>query len=300
MALVSGGSRGIGAAIVRRLAADGWDISFCHHGDEQAARQVEKAVSELGVRVAAVEVDVTDAAQVTDWFRQAEDKLGPAGAMVSCAGITRDQPLARLTDADWRAVIDTGLDGVFQLCRAAMFAMMKQRSGRIVTVSSVCAAYDHSAPGHDATTRPGMAGFVKALAGQAARFGISVNAVTPGPLTHDMTAILPDKNRVNLTETVTLRRFGDAADVAHLVAFLLSEAASDITGSVLEVRSVISLLGRAERSVVSRPRPGPAAAGGTPAWPCNPGRSARRSGSSWPPACPARGIRIRAGHPNAA
>jgi len=272
VALVSGGSRGIGAAIVRRLAADGWDISFCHHGDEQAARQVEKAVSELGVRVAAVEVDVTDAAQVTDWFRQAEDKLGPAGAMVSCAGITRDQPLARLTDADWRAVIDTGLDGVFQLCRAAMFAMMKQRSGRIVTVSSVCGAYDHSAPGHDATTRPGTAGFVKALAGQAIRFGISVNAVTPGPLTHDMTAILPDKNRASLTETVTLRRFGDAADVAHLVAFLLSEAACDITGSVLEVRSVISLLGRAERTVVSRPRPGPAAAGGTPAWPCNPGR----------------------------
>src|ERR1039458_4076679 len=131
--------------------------------------------------------DGPGAAQVTDWFRQAEDKLGPAGAMVSCAGIPRDQPLARLTDADWRAVIDTGLDGVFQLCRAAMFAMMKQRSGRIVTVSSVCAAYDHSAPGHDATTRPGMAGFVKALAGQAARFGISVNAVTPGPLTHDMT-----------------------------------------------------------------------------------------------------------------
>jgi 3-oxoacyl-[acyl-carrier protein] reductase len=242
VAMVSSGSRGIGAATVRRLAADGWDISFCHQRDGQAAREVQRAVRELGVRVTAVEVDVTEAAQVTAWFRQAEDELGPAAAMVSCAGITRDQPLTRLADADWRAVIDTGLDGVFHLCRAAMVAMMKRRSGRIVTVSSVCGAYDHSAPGLDATTRAGMAGFVRALAGQAAWLGISVNAVTPGPLTHDMTAILPDKNRANLAETVTLRRFGDAAEVANLIAFLLSEAAGDLTGSILEVRSAISLL----------------------------------------------------------
>jgi 3-oxoacyl-[acyl-carrier protein] reductase len=95
VALVSGGSRGIGAATVRRLASDGWDISFSHHRDERAAREVEKMVSELGVRVAAVEVDVTDATQVAAWFGQTEDELGPVGAMVSCAGISRDQPLAR-------------------------------------------------------------------------------------------------------------------------------------------------------------------------------------------------------------
>jgi 3-oxoacyl-[acyl-carrier protein] reductase len=241
VAMVTGGSRGLGAAIVRQLAVAGWDISFCHHHDEQAASQVEKAVCDLGVRVTAVEVDVTHAAQVSAWFRQTENELGLAGAMVSCAGITRHQPLTRVVDADWRAVIDTGLRGVFHLCRAAMVAMMKRRSGRIVMVSSVCAAYDHSAPGHDATTRPGMAGFVTALADQVARFGINVNAVTPGPLSHDMTAILPDKNRATLTETITLRRFGDAADVAALVAFLLSEAADDITGRVLEVRGAISL-----------------------------------------------------------
>ena len=242
VALVAGDSRGIGPATVLRLAADGWDISLCHHDDGQAARQVEKAVSELGVRVAVTEVDVTDAAQVTAWFRETEDELGPAGAMVSCAGIARDRPLARLEDADWRAVIETGLDGVLQLCRAAMFAMMKRRSGRIVTVSSVCGTYDHRAPGEDHTSRPGIAGLVKVLAGQGARFVISVNAVTPGLLTHDTAAILPDMNRVNLTETVALRRFGDAADVADLVSFLLSGDACDITGSVLEVSSAISLL----------------------------------------------------------
>jgi 3-oxoacyl-[acyl-carrier protein] reductase len=250
VALVSDGSRGIGAATVRRLAAAGWDVSFCHRGDEQAVRQVEKAVSELGGRVLAVEVDVTDAAGVTSWFQRAQDELGPVQAAVSCAGMTRDQPLARLEDADWRAVLDTGLDGMFHICRAAMFAMMKRRSGRIVAVSSVCGAYQHwpadDRPAHDRPThhwpvRAGIAGFVPALSALTSRFGVSVNAVTPGPATHDMTAILPELTRADLTETVALRRFDDPSDVAELVAFLLS-AACETTGRVLEVRSPISLL----------------------------------------------------------
>jgi 3-oxoacyl-[acyl-carrier protein] reductase len=245
VALVSDGSRGIGAATVRRLAAAGWDVSFCHRGDEQAVRQVEKAVSELGGRVLAVEVDVTDAAGVNSWFQRTQDELGPVLAAVSCAGMTRDRPLARLEEADLRAVLDTGLDGMFHICRAAMFAMMKRRSGRIVAVSSVCGAYDHAAtPGRPARhwpARAGIAGFVPALSALTSRFGISVNAVTPGLATHDMSAILPELTRADLTETIALRRFDDASDVADLVAFLLS-AACDITGHVLEVRSPISLL----------------------------------------------------------
>src|SRR5580692_6496285 len=259
VALVSDGSSGIGAATVRRLAAAGWDVSFCHRGDEQAVRQVEKAVSELGVRVLAVEVDVTDAADVASWFQRAQDELGPVQAAVSCAGMTRDRPLARLAEADWRAVLDTGLDGMFHICQAAMFAMMKRRSGRIVAVSSVCGAYDHSAhrdqPAHQVPplqvparaqahhwpARAGIAGYVPALSALTSRFGVSVNAVTPGPATHDMTAILPELTRADLTETVALRRFDDASDVADLVTFLLS-AGCGITGRVLELRSPISLL----------------------------------------------------------
>jgi 3-oxoacyl-[acyl-carrier protein] reductase len=241
VALVSGGSRGIGAAIALKLAADGWDISFCYLGDEEPARQVEKAVSELGVRVVAVQADITDPAQVSSWFGRAMEELGPVQAVVSCAGITRDRPLTLMEDDDWRAVIDTGLDGVFHLCRTAVPAMMKQRSGRILTVSSVCAAYDYVGPGHEVIARPGIAGFVKALAGQTARYGVSVNAVTPGPLAQDMTAILPDRNHSLLRETIALRRFGDAAAVAELVVFLLSDEAGDINGCVLEVHSAFSL-----------------------------------------------------------
>jgi 3-oxoacyl-[acyl-carrier protein] reductase len=240
--MVSGGSRGIGAATARRLAADGWDIAFSYTGDGPSARAVEKAVFEAGARAVGTDVDVTDAAEVTSWFRLTEDELGPVQAVVSCAGITRDEPLVRLAEADWRTVIDTSLAGVFHVCRAAVFAMMERRSGRIVTVSSVCGEYDHDPRGHDTLARPGVAGFTRALARQAGRFGISVNAVTPGPAAaaRDMAALVPETTRADLAETIALRRFGDAADVAGMVAFLLSPAASDLTGRILEVPAAIA------------------------------------------------------------
>jgi 3-oxoacyl-[acyl-carrier protein] reductase len=256
VALVSSGSRGIGAATVRRLAADGWDISFCHHRDARAAVETEKAASELGARVLAVQADLTAAAQVTAWVRRAEEDLGPVQAVVSCAGITRDQPLALLTDADWRAVTDTGLDGVFHLCRAVLPAMMERQSGRIVAVSSVSGVYGH---GTADAARAGIAGFTRALASQTRRYGIRANAVMPAAHVGrtDMTSIWPEATTAPLTEAIALRRFASAADAADRVAFLLSAAAADITGTVLEVPGGITLtpagldpverLGEAER-----------------------------------------------------
>lgn len=241
VALVSGGSRGIGAATVRRLAADGWDIGFSYHSDGASARQVEKAAFELGVRAVGTDVDVTDAAEVTSWLRLTEKELGPVQAVVSCAGITREQPLARLDEADWRMLIDTSLEGVFHLCRAAVFAMMERRSGRIVAVSSVCGEYDHAPRRADTLARPGLAGFVRALASQTRRFGIRVNAVTPGPGARDAAVLMPERSRADLAETMALRRFGNAADVAGLVASLLSADAPDITGRVLEVPGTLAL-----------------------------------------------------------
>jgi 3-oxoacyl-[acyl-carrier protein] reductase len=238
VALVSGGSRGIGAATVRRLAADGWDISFCHHRDEQAAVETEKAASELGARVLAVQADLTGAAEVTAWARRAEEDLGPVQAVVSCAGITRDQPLALLTDADWRAVTDTSLDGVFHLCRAVLPAMMERQSGRIVAVSSVSGVYGHTTA--DAA-RAGIAGFTRALASQTRRYGIRANAVTPAAHVGrtDMTSIWPEATTAALTEAIALRRFASAAEAADRVAFLLSDAAAGITGTVVEVHGSI-------------------------------------------------------------
>jgi 3-oxoacyl-[acyl-carrier protein] reductase len=241
VALVSCGSRGIGAATVRRLAADGWDVGFSYHGDGPSARETEKAAWELGVLATGTDVDITDAAEVSSWFRLTEEELGPVQAVVSCAGITREQPLARLGEADWRTVIDTSLDGVFHLCRTAVFAMMERRSGRVVVVSSVCGEYDHAPGRHGTLARPGLAGFVQALARQTRRFGITVNAVTPGPGAPDAAALLPERHRPDLAETIALRRFGNAADVADLVAALFAPDAPDATGRVLELPNTLAL-----------------------------------------------------------
>jgi 3-oxoacyl-[acyl-carrier protein] reductase len=268
--LVSGGSRGIGAATVRRLAADGWDIGFSYQGDGPSAREVEKAAFELGAQAIGTDVDVTDAAEVASWFQLAADELGPVQALVSCAGITREQSLGRLEEADWRTLIDTTLDGVFHLCRTAVFAMMERRSGRIVAVSSVCSEYDHALPpsrrgsagsvspgspsGRDdppkplrdrTLARPGLAGFIRTLASQTRRFGIRVNAVIPGPEAlgpgnRDPAALLPERPPAGLAETIALRRFGNAADVAGLVASLLASDAPNLTGEVLEMPSTIA------------------------------------------------------------
>jgi 3-oxoacyl-[acyl-carrier protein] reductase len=271
VALVSAGSRGIGAATVAGLAADGWDVSFCYSRDEQFAAEAEKAASERGARVLSVQADVTEAAEVASWVRQAED-LGPVGAVVSCAGISRDRPLAQLEHADWRAVTDTSLDGLFHLCQAVLPAMMKRRSGRIVAVSSVSAVYGpatgssaagsraagssaagSSAAGSSAVgsravgSRAGVAGFTRALANQTALYGIRVNALVPAAVSAEETAIWPEGTRAPLTEVVVLRRFASAAAVARRVAFLLSDAAGDLTGAILEVPGGIEALGRPDR-----------------------------------------------------
>jgi 3-oxoacyl-[acyl-carrier protein] reductase len=242
VALVSGGSRGIGAATVRRLAADGWDIGFSYADDGQAAREVEKGAWERGVRVTGTDVDLTDAGEVSSWFRLAEAELGPVRAVVCCAGVTRERPLTLVAEAEWRTLIDTSLDGVFHLCRTAMFAMMKRREGQIVTVSSVCGEYDHDPAGRDTLARPGVAGFTRALAGQARRFGISVNAITPGPGVgpRDVAALLPERARADLAETIALRRFGSATQVADLVASLLCANDPAVTGRILEIPTAIS------------------------------------------------------------
>jgi 3-oxoacyl-[acyl-carrier protein] reductase len=241
--LVSAGSRGIGAATVRRLAADGWDISFCHHHDERSAVDVEKAASELGARVLAVHADLTRAAEVISWVRRAEEELGPVQAVVSCAGITRDQPLARLEDADWRAVTDTNLDGVFHLCRAVLPAMIERHGGRIVTVSSVSGVYGGSAEAGSGPARTGIVGFIRALASQTGQYGIRANAVLPAAHSSraDVTAIWPEVTSARLTEAIALRRFASAAEATARIAFLLSDAAADITGTVVEVPGVIGL-----------------------------------------------------------
>ncbi|MFJ2743769.1 beta-ketoacyl-ACP reductase [Streptomyces sp. NPDC087440] len=241
IALVSGGSRGIGAAVVRRLAEDGWDVAFCYRSDEEAARLVEKEATERGVRCLAVRADVSDPVQAKAWVARAEDELGPVTAVVANAGITRDRPLVMMSDDDWHQVMDTNLDGVFHTCRAAVFPMLKRRAGSIVTLSSVAGVHGNAGQTNYSAAKAGIIGFTKSLAKEVGPYGIRANVVAPGLIDTDMTDALPAAARERLLSSIALRRFGTAGEVAALTAFLLSDDASYLTGSVLESHGGLTL-----------------------------------------------------------
>ncbi|WP_414941214.1 3-oxoacyl-ACP reductase FabG [Amycolatopsis sp. cmx-11-51] len=235
VALVSGGSRGIGRAIVVRLAQDGYDVSFCYRSDEQAAREVEKEVAGLGRRVLAAKVDVSDAAAVKDWIDRTERELGELDVAVTSAGTARDTPLVMMRPEDWHDVLDTNLDGVFHVCHSAVFGMMKRKRGRLVLVSSVAGVHGVPTQTNYSASKAGILGFAKALAKEVGRYGIRVNAVAPGLIETDMTAQLKPKALAQTLSSVPLGRMGRPEEVADLVGFLLSDRAGYITGSVFHI-----------------------------------------------------------------
>jgi len=235
VALVSGGSRGIGRACVLRLAADGYDIGFCYHSNADAARVVEKEVLELGARVASRQVDVSDGAAVRDWVAGAAEELGPIDVAVTSAGITRDNPLVLMTDDEWHGVLDTNLDGVYHVCRAVVFDMMKRKSGSLVNISSVSGVYGNATQSNYSASKAGIIGFTKALAKEVGRYGLRANVVAPGLIETDMTAQLADPARKKMLQSVPLKRLGTAEEVADLTAFLASDRAGYVTGAVFQI-----------------------------------------------------------------
>jgi 3-oxoacyl-[acyl-carrier protein] reductase len=241
VALVSGGSRGIGAATVLRMARDGFDISFCYRSDEAAAEQVAKQAAQFGVRVLAVRADVADPAAVGGWMSRTEEEVGPVDVAITCAGITRDRPLALMSDEQWDQVLGTNLTGVFQVCRAAAFGMLKRRRGSIVTLSSVSGLYGNSAQTNYSAAKAGIIGFSKALAKEVGRHGIRVNTVAPGLIETDMTAALSERSRARLLDSIPLGRLGHADEVAELIAYLASSRSAYVTGSVFEIHGGITI-----------------------------------------------------------
>ncbi|MFJ9938936.1 3-oxoacyl-[acyl-carrier-protein] reductase [Streptomyces erythrochromogenes] len=235
VALISGGSRGIGRAVALRLARDGHDVSFCFRGDEQAAANLEKELAGLGVRARARRVDVADAQSVRDWVEATEKDFGPVSVAVTSAGITRDKPLLLMSDSDWNEVVDTNLDGVYHVCRSVIFPMMKRRGGSIVTVASVSGLYGNAGQTNYAASKAGIIAFSRSLAKEVGRRGIRVNAVAPGLIDTDMSAVLDDQVKQQVAERTALGRTGLAAEVAEAVAFLASARASYVTGAVLPV-----------------------------------------------------------------
>jgi 3-oxoacyl-[acyl-carrier protein] reductase len=235
VALVTGGSRGIGAAVCRALADDGYDVAVGYMGDADAAAATVAAVEAVGRRAVAIRGDVAVEDEATALVERAEEALGPLDALVLNAGITRDGLFMRMSAEDWHAVIETNLTGAFYVSRAAMRGMLRRKAGSIVAVSSVVGLMGNAGQANYAAAKAGMIGMVKSLARETGGRGIRVNAVAPGYIVTDMTSGLTDAQRDAVLASTPLGRLGTPEDVAAAVAFLCGPGASFITGTVLTV-----------------------------------------------------------------
>jgi 3-oxoacyl-[acyl-carrier protein] reductase len=241
VALVTGGSRGIGRAVVNRLAADGYDVSFCYQSNVEAATLVAKSAGEHGGRVLYRQVDVADHEQVQGFVKETEDELGPVEAVVTVAGVIRDKPLALMSDEDWHTVLRTNLDGTYHVCRAAIRRLMKRRRGSIVTVSSVAGVAGTPMQTNYAASKAGIIGFTMALSKEVGRYGIRANAVAPGFVDTDMLSGLTADFTSSMLERISLGRLGQADEVAAMVSFLAGPQSSYVTGQAFRVDGGIAV-----------------------------------------------------------
>ena len=230
VALVTGGSRGIGAAISRELARAGARVAINYRAGREAAEEVAGEVG--GITVAA---DVADAADVAGLVETVEGDLGEIDVLVNNAGITRDTLIARMTDDDWAQVIDTNLRGAFLTCRAVSRKMLRRRAGAIVNISSVVGVRGNPGQANYAASKAGIIGMTKALARELGSRGVRANAVAPGYVDTELTDVLPESAKQAILAATPLGRLGRPEDVAGAVRFLCSDEAAFVTGEVLLV-----------------------------------------------------------------
>ncbi len=234
-AIVTGGSRGIGRAVAVRLAKDGMNLVINYRGNSAAAEETERMCRELGAEVLLVQGDVSRAEDCEKLAAQAKEAFGRVGVLVNNAGITRDGLLARMTEEDFRAVLDVNLVGPWNMMKAVNRIMMKQRYGRIVNLSSVTGLMGNMGQTNYAAAKAGILGMTKSYAREVASRGITVNAVAPGFIDTDMTEAMPEGAKDKIITGIPMGRTGKPEDVAEAVAFLASEQAGYITGEVLRV-----------------------------------------------------------------
>lgn len=234
-AAVTGGSRGIGRAICLKLASLGAAVAFSYAGNEAAAEQTRADLEALGVKVLARKADVSNAEAVEAFFAEVLETFGKIDILVNNAGVTRDGLAMRMKEEDFDRVLSTNLKGAFLCCKAAARPMMKQRSGRIINLASVAALRGNAGQANYCASKAGIIGMTKSLARELGGRGITVNALAPGFIETDMTAVLPEQVKAELVGTIPLARPGKPEDVAEAAAFLAGDGAAYITGQVLRV-----------------------------------------------------------------
>lgn len=235
VALVTGASRGIGRAIALLMAKQGADVVVNYSGSEGAAQETVDAILAMGRKAIKIKANVGNAEEVAAMVDEAHTTFGRIDILVNNAGITRDGLLMRMKDSDWDDVININLKGVYLMTKAVSKIMMKQRSGKIVNMTSVVGVTGNAGQANYSASKAGVIGFTKTCAKELASRGITVNAIAPGFIHTDMTDVLPDKVKDAMVHTIPLGRMAEPDEVAAVAAFLVSDMSCYITGQVINV-----------------------------------------------------------------
>jgi 3-oxoacyl-[acyl-carrier protein] reductase len=239
--LVTGGTRGIGRALVEAFADAGADVAFTFRSSTDAAAALVESLEEQGTEALSLQGDVADLETAQSHVDAVTEQFGGLDVLVNNAGITRDGLMLRMSEEDWDAVLDTNLKGVFNFCKAAYMPMMRQQSGTIVNISSVVGTTGNAGQTNYAASKAGIVGFSKSLAKELGSRNVTVNVVAPGYVQTDMTDELDEETRSSILDAVPLDRLATPQEIADAVLFLASPAAAYITGHVLHVNGGLSM-----------------------------------------------------------
>ena len=233
-AIVTGGSRGIGRAIVKELSARGANVAFSFSKNKEMADELVAEVAVSGRRAMAFQTDATDAAGAEQMVRSVKSEFGSVDYLVNNAGITRDKLIMMMSEEDWDAVLDTNLKGVFNVTKPAISIMVRQRRGSVLNIASISGVVGMAGQTNYSASKAGLIGFTKALAKEVARRSITVNALALGLIETDMASTLAEDYKKKIIEQIPLNRYGTASEVARIATFLLSDDARYITGQVIQ------------------------------------------------------------------
>lgn len=241
IALVTGGTRGIGREIALELAKKGANVAITYTSNKEKALAVVNEIKQNGVNTIAVKANVANSEEVTNMVKSIEEQLGTIDILVNNAGITKDNLLIRMNEEEWDSVLDVNLKGVFLCTKAVARSMMKKRYGKIINISSVVGVNGNIGQGNYSASKAGVIGFTKSIAKELATRGIRVNAIAPGFIETDMTKVLKDEIKNEMLNNIPLKTFGKPRDIANLVLFLASEDSDYITGEIIKVDGGIAI-----------------------------------------------------------